>query len=73
MLAAVCMSDQMQEVLDCMCGADEAPKFRNPKTGLEFEWTTPPPGFFGPGQGKWGQSLMPEEVDGVDDDDDEKE
>ena len=43
-LAASCASDQLESVLDCMRGLDDAPRWRNPETGLEFEWTTPPPG-----------------------------
>ena len=113
-LAASCAPDQLEEMLDCMRGLDDAPRWRNPETGLEcagpppppappsgmkltgtrlalslslsarlpsrpararFEWTTPPPGFFGAGGGAWGRSRMPEELaaDGGDGDDDEKE
>ena len=43
-LAASCAPDQLESVLDCMRGLDDAPRWRNPETGLEFEWTTPPPG-----------------------------
>ena len=34
-LAASCAPDQLEEMLDCMRGLDDAPRWRNPETGLE--------------------------------------
>jgi hypothetical protein len=63
MLGCVCSSDQLEDVLECMMGSNEQPRYRNPTTGLEFEWTSAPANFYGPAAGNWGVPRMAEELE----------
>ena len=36
----------MPKVLDSLFGDRQPPRYKSNKTGLEFEWTTPPAGFY---------------------------
>mmetsp|Transcript_2905 Transcript_2905/g.4053 ORF Transcript_2905/g.4053 Transcript_2905/m.4053 type:complete len:163 (+) Transcript_2905:11-499(+) len=42
----VCDADDLTKVLQSIVGDAEGPRYKNPKSGLEFEWTEPPPGFY---------------------------
>lgn len=42
--AIVCDTDDVPKVLESLFGDQEPPRYKT-KTGLEFEWTTPPVGF----------------------------
>lgn len=49
--------DDLAKVKRAMDGDGEPPLYFNPATGFEFEWTVPPPGFYGVKEG-WAQSKM---------------
>lgn len=65
--AVTCDTDDLGKVLDSVIGDGEAPRYINPKTGLEFEWTVAPPGFYTKAKG-WETGKLPEEFE-----DDDKE
>ena len=43
--------------MNAMDGDGEPPLYFNPATGFEFEWTVPPPGFYGVKEG-WAAPKM---------------
>mmetsp|Transcript_8254 Transcript_8254/g.21382 ORF Transcript_8254/g.21382 Transcript_8254/m.21382 type:complete len:164 (-) Transcript_8254:49-540(-) len=45
-LSVTCDTDDVAKVVDAVLGDGSKPRYKNPKTGLEFEWTVAPPGFF---------------------------
>lgn len=49
--------DDLAKVKSAMDGDGEPPLYFNPATGFEFEWTVPPPGFYGVKEG-WAAPKM---------------
>lgn len=67
LLAITCDTDDLGKVLDAVIGDGEEPRYANPKTGLEFEWTIAPPGFYGKPKG-WDTAKHLSDLAGEDDD-----
>ena len=57
MVAVTCESDDLDKVTECLTGKGEEARYKNPKTGLEFEWTVIPPGFYRSQEG-WNTSKF---------------
>ena len=57
MVAVTCDSDDLGKVMESLMGKGEEMRYKNPKTGLEFEWTTIPPGFYRSNEG-WNKSKF---------------
>mmetsp|Transcript_2704 Transcript_2704/g.8494 ORF Transcript_2704/g.8494 Transcript_2704/m.8494 type:complete len:168 (-) Transcript_2704:1343-1846(-) len=70
-LAVTCDSDDVGKVLESMLGDGSKPRYLNPKTGLEFEWTVAPPGFYAAPKG-WDKPKTAEEIQAAADDDDKE-
>lgn len=78
MLACNCMSDQLEDVLEAMMGTrgggpSEPERYRNPKSGLEFEWVVPPANFYDKAAPGWEAGKMAEDVQAEGDDADDRE
>ncbi|KAJ1460615.1 hypothetical protein M885DRAFT_509689 [Pelagophyceae sp. CCMP2097] len=65
-LAVTCDVDDLDKVLEAVLGDHEAPRYVNPKTGLEFEWTVAPPGFYKPAGG-WDEGKTAQDFEDADD------
>ena len=57
MVAVTCDSDDLGKVMESLMGKGEEMRYKNPKTGLEFEWTTIPPGFYRSNEG-WNKAKF---------------
>lgn len=72
LVAVTCDTDDVAKVLDSVLGDGLPPRYLNPKTGLEFEWTTPPPGFYVKPKG-WDSPKVVQDFAEAEGDDDDKE
>ena len=65
MVAVTCDGDDLEKVMESLQGKGEEPRYKNPKNGLEFEWTIVPPGFYrsqeGWNKGKFAADFEEEE------------